>query len=475
LNSFCDTFKYDVNSFYQNNISGIILKMKKYLLKFQNILLIAFIFFTLSASAEFSSPSQTVGGGTAFQYDIETDGMGNWIAVWTSENKYVGQYIYYSKSVDNGISWATPIRRTVDDNLYDSSPEITTDKLGNWLMAWSSGDALENTIGADKDILISKSVNNGLSWTDPVALNPDAATDGSASDSLPRIISDGLGNWLANHSNGAGRKENILRSTDNGDTWITLPNTAFIESFLTDNLGNWIGIQSESIVHSTDNGENWASLVTDPFNGDEVKYIHTDKAGNWMAVSAQGFISMTEDAGQNWSTPLNAPFTTYPVKISTDNVGRWIAVWHSWENIGGNRGDADIFFTRSTDNGVSWSEQALLNDDMYGNNTVDLADKYPIITNDTNGNWIVGWRAKNPFKISRSFMSPADDCMGPSLVINDETYENTHTCVSSDSITTNNITVKNNADLTYRAPDIRLQPTFKVEVGGKFRVNKITQ
>lgn len=45
-------------------------------------------------------------------------------------------------------------------------------------------DDLGATIGTDSDILIARSSDAGVTWTAPVALNANAASDGSASEPI---------------------------------------------------------------------------------------------------------------------------------------------------------------------------------------------------------------------------------------------------------------------------------------------------
>ena len=46
-------------------------------------------------------------------------------------------------------------------------PQVTTDGAGNWVAVWDSYDTLGGTIGTDYDILVSRSTNNGATWTAP--------------------------------------------------------------------------------------------------------------------------------------------------------------------------------------------------------------------------------------------------------------------------------------------------------------------
>ena len=71
---------------------------------------------------------------------------------------------------------------------------MTTDGGGHWVAAWHSHEDLGG-IGTDSDILVSRSSDNGATWTAPAALNTNAATDWG-SDWLPQVTTDGAGNWL---------------------------------------------------------------------------------------------------------------------------------------------------------------------------------------------------------------------------------------------------------------------------------------
>jgi hypothetical protein len=54
----------------------------------------------------------------------------------------------------------------------------------------------------------------------------------------------------------------------------------------------------------------------------------------------------------------------------TDGKGIWVVAWFSNEDLGGAGGDDDIFFSRSTNDGVSWSVSQALN----SNATTDLGE-----------------------------------------------------------------------------------------------------
>ena len=53
------------------------------------------------------------------------------------------------------------------DNGIDVTPQIVTDRASNWLVAWN---------GPGNDVLVSRSTDNGATWTPVAAINPTPAT-----------------------------------------------------------------------------------------------------------------------------------------------------------------------------------------------------------------------------------------------------------------------------------------------------------
>ncbi len=134
---------------------------------------------------------------------LTTDSAGNWIAVWQSADIIDGSVtdrdIFFSHSTDNGQTWTDPAplnSNAANDSGNDRYPQLTTNSAGNWIAVWESDDNLSDTIGADWDILFSRSTDNGQTWTPAAALNITAATD-SAMDWHPQLTTDSLGNWVA--------------------------------------------------------------------------------------------------------------------------------------------------------------------------------------------------------------------------------------------------------------------------------------
>jgi hypothetical protein len=106
--------------------------------------------------------------------------------------------ILYANSTDDGATWTQPAALNTNagsDAEDDRLVQISTSGSGTWLAVWQSLDSLAGTIGTDLDILVSRSTDNGVTWTPPAALNTNADVDGEK-DRWPAVATDGLGKWV---------------------------------------------------------------------------------------------------------------------------------------------------------------------------------------------------------------------------------------------------------------------------------------
>jgi Neuraminidase (sialidase) len=296
---------------------------------------------------------------------VTTDGAGNWVAVWNSDQGFNApsakdQDIMVARSTDAGATWTPRAALNTDagsrnEEGGDGLAQVTTDGAGNWVAVWRSLDALGETIGADADILVSRSTNGGATWSSHAALNSNAATD-IGYDGWPQVATDGT-NWVA--------------------VWQSQ------ESF-----GDTIGEDYDILVaRSTDAGATWtapevlnSNAATDDAS-DTMPQVTTDGAGNWVAVWESDdplsdtildrdiLVSRSTDAGATWTAP--APLNTNAAtdsgldrwpQLTTDGLGAWVAVWTSDDSLAGTiGGDADILEARSTDDGATWTAPVALN------------------------------------------------------------------------------------------------------------------
>jgi len=326
----------------------------------------------------------TTDAGSDIFPQVETDGAGNWVAIWQSSDPIGGTGndadILLARSADDGETWTSPAplnSTATSDSAGDDWPSLATDGTGNWIAAWRSNHSLGGTIGTDWDILFARSSNDGSTWTPVAPLNTNASTD-SGSDEQPFVAGDDdafVAVWESNDGAlGPDYDIRVSRSIDGGATW--------------------------SAPVALNAGA----------SGDLAQDLHpvvaTNGAGNWVAVwqsnrSTLGgdgdlLTARSSDGGTTWTTPralnTNAVFDrgldAWP-DIATDEFGSWVVTWESNDNLGGSLGtDRDILFARSTDNGAVWSPPAALN----SNAASDVGDDAnPDVATDRAGNWSVVW------------------------------------------------------------------------------------
>jgi sulfatase modifying factor 1 len=343
---------------------------------------------------------------------ISTDGVGNWVAVWDSDDSFFDTVgtdtdIFVARSSDAGETWTPPEPLATSyaetSTRHDFHPEVTTDGAGIWMAVWHSINSFGDTIGTDDDIILSRSASAGETWTPPVPLNTNAATDFGL-DAFAQLATDGQGNWVAvwlstdslDNTIGSDIDIFVSRSDDVGTTWtvpVPLNTNAAIDSgddlfpeVATDGRGNWVAVwQSEDFLGGTigpdsdvlysrsgDAGATWTPPV--PLNtnaatdsGDDIDpQIKTDGAGNWMAVwgsnSSLGdtidtdldiLVAHSSNAGATWTAPV--PFNTNATtdsgtdstpQMTTDGAGSWLTIWQSDDSLGDSIGtDRDILFS----------------------------------------------------------------------------------------------------------------------------------
>ena len=274
---------------------------------------------------------------------------------------------------------------SVTDSMDDIHPRIATDGKDHWVAVWHSAEDLGGT-GADSEIFVSLSSDNGTTWTDPATLNTNAATDDPAfgQDLNPVIATDKKGNWVVvwhsreNLGGIIGNEEDIFfsRSTNNGVTW-TAP-AVLNTNASTDSLGD---LNPEI---ATDNQGIWIVVWE---SREDLGGIGTD---------SDIFVSRSTDNGVSWKAPevlnSNAPSTgsDFNPQIATDKGVNWVVMWESRENLNGTAGtDDDIFVAHSSDNGQSWSDAEVLNTNAATDG--EATDFNPRITTDSLGNWTVVW------------------------------------------------------------------------------------
>ncbi len=301
--------------------------------------------------------------------DITTDSDGNIYIVWgdwyvdsTSENVRRNLCV---RSSDGGTTWTAPTR--VDDRPDSTKrgiddPRIAADSAGNLFCAWGDGRA---GIG---HIWSSVSTDQGATWSRNVQVDDDT-NDGPGraqvcvqpgtnhylvAAQIPRRVGS---HWEAGTA--------LYRSTDMG---LTFQPGVQIDTSRYDTRHPHIAADRDHII---------CDYFTDPY-----------RVGDTMIVEARTFYTQAD----SWGTP--APMTNLDpdhvlyysgeLAISGDGgVHTALMVQDTFD------GDDNIYYTSSSDHGVSWSDLELVSDDT----TVECW--YPDIGADSTGHAYIVWYQPN--------------------------------------------------------------------------------
>ncbi len=244
-----------------------------------------------------------------------------------------------------------------------------------------------------------------VSWC-AIVLPPASATLGFTEPAA-------LNSTAASDSSAADNTPDI--ATDGSGHWV-----AVWSSF--NSLNNTIGTDSDILVAtSNDNGATWTDAA--PLNSnadvdagsDSNPAVATNGAGVWIAawattddledtIGTDGDIlySRSTDNGATWSdvailhsnADTDSGVDAMP-RLVNDGALNWIASWQSTDTLGSSVGtDNDIFYVRSDDDGVTWTGVATLN----SNAATDIGlDTNATIGTDNAGNWIAVWETNDPF------------------------------------------------------------------------------
>lgn len=353
---------------------------------------------------------------------------GVWIAYWIGN--YVGPNnggeVYRSRSTDDGQTWSAPVFVRTG---YCNGLRMAKGKNGVIIACWHEAYSVNR-------IFYSRSTDDGITWTASAQIPGQ-----SGFNYTPALATDGNGVWVVTFESSSGGDYDIvyMRSTDNGVTWSSMAslNSAFFGADgaddrasmpETDGNGNWVvafwsantlggtlpaGKTRVFVSRSTNNGSTWGTptpLSTQPLAdtggiAGHAGSLCQDGKGNWIymnhgyaVVPGTGsdtdiFCSRSSDNGVTWSSwqSVNSYATTdsgsdgYPVLVTTKQ-GRWVACWHCADTLGGTKGaDNDILFTQSYDNGATWRPYGFVNPNALTDTGNDVM---PGINFSARGTWL---------------------------------------------------------------------------------------
>jgi hypothetical protein len=337
---------------------------------------------------------------------------------------HVRSDVMFQKSTDAGRTWLPTDVLVRDGAPHAYYPDITTDRDGNVYIVWEDW-YVDSASVSDRGILCSRSSDGGTTWTAPARV--DDRPDRTRSIGTPRIAADSAGNLIcAWYDRRAGDEGHIWSSvsTDQGATWrqnvqvdddttgegvcradvIVQPGTN--DYLVAAETPRRVGTHWEAgtaLYRSTDMGLTFQPGVQIDTSRYDTRHPHIAadrdhiicdyfgdpyRVGDTIIAEARTFYMQ----GDSWGTP--APMTNLDpdhelyysgfLAISGDGVvhtALMVQDTFDW--------DDNIFYTFSSDHGVSWSDLELVSDDT----TVE--SWYPDIDADSAGHAYIVWYQPN--------------------------------------------------------------------------------
>lgn len=295
-------------------------------------------------------------GGVASQYApvLATDGSGNLHVAWRDYREDgTGQPdadIYYARSTDGGFTWSADVKVSDDGDSKVNQSELAIATSGSVVyLAW------RDSRGGDENIYFASSTD-GVTWSANRRVNDDA---GSADQAHPSLAIDNLGHLhLAWQDRRNGHYDiYYAASTGGGATWST-------NERVNQDAGS--ANQTSPVLAVKADGSQVYIAWQDGRNGNDDVYFARGAGGSWTEVR------VNNDAG---SAAQGAP------TLGRSASGTLHLAWRDVRN-GGN----DIYFSRSTNGGATWSANAKVNDD------VGLHDQEaPAVVEGSSGEALLAW------------------------------------------------------------------------------------
>ncbi|MBN1273887.1 MAG: exo-alpha-sialidase [Candidatus Aminicenantes bacterium] len=294
-------------------------------------------------------------------------------------------------------------------------PSIAVDDPGNINVAWYE------FFPSPCDIYFSRSADEGVSWTQAINVSNTSGVS-----KVPAIVVDSTGKLsIAWHDNSPGEFDIYFStSTDNGVIWSQVKNISSNSEesarprMAVDSTGNlnlvWNdmapGNNEILFSRSTDGGAAWSTPVN--ISKTASRSIHpritVDSAGNLNAAWEDDVtgvylihFSRSTDNGQTWSTPVivyNSTSGNGHAALAVDGEGNIILFFIGYAN------PATIvpFFCRSTDGGQTWSTPVNVSNRQGPSysNTVAV---------DSAGNINVAWYEDNPSPVEIYYTRSIDN------------------------------------------------------------------
>jgi hypothetical protein len=344
------------------------------------------------AATQLPFPADTVSGASTtwvFDPTATADTLGNF---FVGHIGVVGGYggingLYVWKTNDGGVTWTTKVEVSRDaatligpgdlSYRFNDRCQITADRSSaspykdDLYIVWIKDRGWAVPPGPPppySDIFISRSTDAGVSFSTPLQIN-DIPAHSLGNMPVPVVAADGtvLVSWL-DYNVWAGVSGSIYldKSSDGGATW------GVDQLVATINLPPLNVTAGDGTMDALAKGA--PVLAASPTNANELYMVYATDAVTLDADEADIFFIRSTDQGVSWTTPLQLNSDT----TTNDQILPWIAVkpngvidvaWYDRRNDVPSfpLGDRlwNVYFTQSNDGGLTFSTEARLNDASF--------------------------------------------------------------------------------------------------------------
>ena len=385
---------------------------------------------------------KTTNGGTSWSRNVVTGGNSMRTGFFLDANVgFMAGSMTLNKTTDGGTNWTAKTSNLVGDIYGIHAIEGDTD------VAAAVSDSGSISISSDNgETWNAQAVGEGINYYDVYVINATTILMVGGTSSACKVYKGtNDGSWTFNEINldgitcnnkltslhyiggsnfvAAGLGNNIIKSTDNGDTWTAIsigsPTTGesslnFRDIFFAAIDGNgWIIGDNGSIWKTENGGTNW-TLLSGSFGGQITDMMFTDANTGWAVISGDGIngATITTNAGSTWTDKTSNDVMTGPTNgiYALNSSTAWIThnnatlkttnggtAWSSTaspvsglqkiyfvnSSTGWAVGDSGVII-KTTDGGASWSQQG------EGVTTYNLKNLHFV---STSVGWIIGNQA----------------------------------------------------------------------------------
>jgi hypothetical protein len=277
---------------------------------------------------------------------IKADFYGNLYLIWMGYETGIGWQIYFSRSLDNGETWRAGERISENFSIA-STPMIAIDRNNSVHAVW------EGWYYRLPGIFHRYTTDRGDNWN-AIQLISESNEGALLPDIYAGKYSDISVTW-AQRTRPSNYDVFYAGSPDQGLTWEE-PQRVTYQPFSSD-----------------------SSTIATDYNGDIFIAWKDIITGNYEI-----FFTRSLDGGQTWSNEINLSNNTadsVKPEIELDNNGNIYVLWYELKDYQTIR---NIYFTRSTDRGKTFSEPRVLSE-------VEGLSTSAVITVDENNNLNVAW------------------------------------------------------------------------------------